>query len=97
MDWINSRQGGSDGVWRLRNVDGHCVFYDPDSKRCRIYESRPIGCRLYPPLNYDDEEGAVVDKACPPAWRTVPPHQRRNGWAACFNYSWRKHSAPTTR
>ncbi len=66
---------GSDGVWRLRNVDGHCVFYDPNSKRCSIYESRPIGCRLYP-LNYDDEEGAVVDKACP-AWRTVPPSEKK--------------------
>lgn len=58
------------GIWRLKNINGHCVFYDEETRKCKIYEYRPIGCRLYP-LNYDDEEGVVVDKACP-QWRTVP-------------------------
>lgn len=61
------------GVWRLRNINGHCVFFDENSKLCKIYEHRPIGCRLYP-LNYSDEEGVVVDKYCP-QWGTVPPSE----------------------
>jgi Fe-S-cluster containining protein len=58
-----------DGIYRLRNVDGHCVFYDPSSRSCRIYSIRPVGCRLYP-LVYDGET-VTVDRSCP-AWRTVP-------------------------
>jgi Fe-S-cluster containining protein len=61
------------GVWRLRNVNGHCVFFNEETKLCKIYENRPIGCRLYP-LNYDDELGVVVDKYCP-QWGTVPPSE----------------------
>lgn len=26
----------------------HCYFYDQESHRCRIYESRPVDCRLFP-------------------------------------------------
>lgn len=56
-------------VVRLRNVDGHCFFYDPKRAVCKIYEHRPIGCRLYP-LVYDGRE-VYVDKTCP-TWNTVP-------------------------
>ncbi|MGC8571260.1 YkgJ family cysteine cluster protein [Caldivirga sp.] len=66
---------GEYGVWRLRNVNNHCVFFDEESKKCRIYENRPVGCRLYP-LNYDDEYGVVVDKYCP-QWSTVPVSEVR--------------------
>ena len=52
-----------DGTVRLRNVDGHCVFYDPATRSCRIYEHRPIGCRLYPVVYVDGE--VTVDKLCP--------------------------------
>lgn len=55
--------------WRLRNVDGHCVFYDKATGLCKIYENRPIGCRLYPLQVSDD--GVYVDKQCP-TWHTVP-------------------------
>ncbi|MEM0463979.1 MAG: YkgJ family cysteine cluster protein [Pyrobaculum sp.] len=58
-----------DGVYRLRNVDGHCVFYDPESRSCKIYDIRPVGCRLYP-LVYNGER-VEVDKTCP-TWDTVP-------------------------
>ncbi|MEZ0320185.1 MAG: YkgJ family cysteine cluster protein [Pyrobaculum sp.] len=58
-----------DGVYRLRNVDGHCVFYDPLSRSCKIYDIRPVGCRLYP-LVYDGVE-VTVDRTCP-TWDTVP-------------------------
>lgn len=52
-----------DGWLRLRNVDGRCVFHDGD--RCRIYDGRPEGCRLYP-IVYDETGGLEVpDRDCP--------------------------------
>jgi Fe-S-cluster containining protein len=58
-----------DGVYRLKNVDGHCVFYDPQTRMCKIYDIRPVGCRMYP-LVYDGRS-VTVDKTCP-TWNTVP-------------------------
>lgn len=57
-----------DGIYRLKNVDGHCVFYDTSTRRCKIYDIRPVGCRLYP-LIYDGEK-VDVDRTCP-TWHTV--------------------------
>lgn len=57
-----------DGVYRLKNVNGHCVFYDPDTKMCKMYDIRPIGCRLYP-LIFDGEK-VDIDRTCP-VWHTV--------------------------
>ena len=34
--------------WRLKNVYGHCIFLDPITGRCKIYEIRPLGCQAYP-------------------------------------------------
>lgn len=52
-----------DGWLYLRNVKGMCVFND--GKKCLIYESRPIGCRLYP-LVYDEDYGIInLDEYCP--------------------------------
>ncbi len=57
------------GIRRLRNVNGRCYFLD-ESNRCRIYDHRPIGCRIYPVV-FDPETGrAIVDKLCP-KWREV--------------------------
>ena len=61
---------GPDSVPRLRNINGHCVFLDPETGKCRIYEYRPLGCRLYP-LVYVPGEGVTVDLECPLA-HTVP-------------------------
>ena len=52
------------GYWRLRNVDGHCYFYDPVSGKCRIYEHRPLGCRIYP-IIYVEGYGPAIDSECP--------------------------------
>ncbi len=57
----------SNGIVRLRNVNGKCYFLD-DGNRCRIYEHRPEGCRLYPAVF--DGEKVVVDRVCP-KWREV--------------------------
>ena len=55
------------GVPRLRNINGHCVFLNPETNECTIYPHRPSGCRLYP-LVLDIEKGVVVvDELCPRA------------------------------
>ncbi len=54
------------GLWRLRNIDGRCVFLGEDGM-CKIYEHRPIGCRLYPLIEIDGR--CVVDaEYCPYAY-----------------------------
>lgn len=36
------------GVIRLRRENGVCCFLDESTRKCRIYNNRPIECRLYP-------------------------------------------------
>lgn len=55
-------------VYRLKNVDGHCVFYNPADRSCKIYPIRPVGCRLYPLVYAGD--AVEVDRTCP-TWGTV--------------------------
>ncbi|MEM1702082.1 MAG: YkgJ family cysteine cluster protein [Desulfurococcaceae archaeon] len=52
------------GFYRLVNIDGHCIFLDPSSGKCVVYEHRPLGCRAYP-LIYDERRGIVIDSYCP--------------------------------
>jgi hypothetical protein len=52
------------GFARLKNRRGFCVFYDVEKCRCKIYEHRPSGCRIYPVI-YSEKEGIVVDDLCP--------------------------------
>ena len=33
---------------KKRPFDDACVFLDPETKKCRIYEHRPLACKLYP-------------------------------------------------
>jgi Fe-S-cluster containining protein len=57
-------------IFRMKGIDGKCVFVDSDSK-CRIREKEPLVCRLLPfkivDVSYSDEPimklKAVVD--CP--------------------------------
>jgi len=49
---------------RLLNVEGHCFFLEPTSKKCRIYRNRPLGCRIYPVILLDDTK-VIVDRLCP--------------------------------
>ena len=52
------------GFARLRNYRGSCVFYDVEKCRCKTYEHRPLGCRIYPVI-YGEQGGIVVDDLCP--------------------------------
>jgi len=49
---------------RLRNRKGHCVFYNTEKRRCKVYRLRPLGCRIYP-IIYSEVEGIIVDDLCP--------------------------------
>jgi Fe-S-cluster containining protein len=53
-----------DGVTRLRNVDGWCHFYDRGSARCRVYDTRPLGCYIYPVV-FAENYGIAIDTLCP--------------------------------
>jgi len=66
------------GFARLRNRRGFCVFYDTGKRRCRIYEHRPEGCRIYPVV-YSEEEGIVVDNLCPMNATVSETELRRKG------------------
>jgi hypothetical protein len=53
-----------DGLTMLRNVGERCYFYDPEEKKCQVYEHRPLGCFIYPVI-YSNDEGVIVDELCP--------------------------------
>lgn len=57
---------------QLKNIDGHCVFFDPITKTCKIYTYRPQGCRFYPLIYDEDKKICVYDDDCP---RTYLFHQ----------------------
>jgi len=72
------------GLPRLRNIDGHCVFLDPSTNKCIVYRHRPLGCRLYP-LVYDvDKNEVIVDKLCPKAHEITSDMVKRYSWV--FQY-----------
>ncbi|ABL77507.1 YkgJ family cysteine cluster protein [Thermofilum pendens] len=52
------------GRFKLKNVNGKCVFFDAEKGSCTIYPVRPIGCSLYPVV-VDEYEGLTVDEYCP--------------------------------
>ncbi|MGQ4912446.1 MAG: YkgJ family cysteine cluster protein [Candidatus Thorarchaeota archaeon] len=54
-----------DGFCELRNIDGLCYFYDPNTRECKVYEMRPEGCRYYPIVYDARKRKCVVDKDCP--------------------------------
>ena len=55
----------SNSHYQLKNVDGHCYFFDIKNNLCDIYEFRPQGCKFYP-LIFDNEiKKCVYDEFCP--------------------------------
>ena len=53
-----------DGLTKLRNAGEWCYFYDPNKKKCQVYEHRPLGCFIYPVV-YSNDEGIITDEFCP--------------------------------
>jgi Fe-S-cluster containining protein len=51
-------------VIRIEKADGKCKMFNLESKECKIYHSRPIGCRAYP-LKYDGNGFLLRDNDCP--------------------------------
>jgi hypothetical protein len=64
---------GGDGLPRLRNAREWCYFYDPEEKKCQVYEYRPLGCFIYPVV-YSIGEGVIADELCPMR-HTVSKHE----------------------
>ena len=54
-----------DGVYQLNNINGHCVFFDINTKKCQIYDYRPKGCRFYPMIYDISKQKCIIDKDCP--------------------------------
>ena len=59
---------GEDGIPRLRNADGFCVFFDRARGRCSVYQARPLGCVIYP-VNITEDGELIVDELCPEGHR----------------------------
>ncbi len=52
-----------DGEKRIRNVQDECFFLKDN--QCAIYPDRPIGCRIYPLVFYEESKKAIIDTDCP--------------------------------
>jgi hypothetical protein len=52
-----------DGEKRIRNVEDECFFLKEN--KCNIYPYRPVGCRIYPLVLYEESGRAVIDTDCP--------------------------------
>jgi len=58
-------------IMALRRDDDGCHFIDPGTRKCTVYPSRPILCRLYPFRLLEDKNGAFKgfslhkDVGCP--------------------------------
>ena len=72
------RRKGADGIWRLRNLEGHCVFLEPKDRRCTVYIMRPLGCYIYP-LNLGPDGVLVVDSICPAGESMTVEERKKKG------------------
>lgn len=68
-----------EGYPKLRNLNGHCFFYNVENKRCKVYRSRPLGCRLYPVV-FDEEKGVTVDEDCCAREKLEVSSVAKRGW-----------------
>ena len=53
------------GLYQLKNFEGHCFFLNPKTKMCQIYDFRPSGCRFYPIIYDLEKQKCVYDNECP--------------------------------
>lgn len=63
----------ADGSIRLRNVaDGSCFFLEKNG-RCRVNDTKPEGCRLYPFIWDEGARKTIRDDYCPYTAEFLPP------------------------
>ena len=50
MQYLKTIEISGQDVFAIKKKEGlsECIFWDGDVNGCKIYESRPIDCRLYP-------------------------------------------------
>ncbi|MFX1371785.1 MAG: YkgJ family cysteine cluster protein [Promethearchaeota archaeon] len=53
------------GFFQLKNSIEKCVFFDNNLMKCKIYKSRPQGCRFYPMIYDTSKKKCTLDKDCP--------------------------------
>jgi len=49
------------GIKIVEHVNGRCVYLDPKTKKCKIWDTRPAGCREYDCRN-DPKAAEIVDR-----------------------------------
>jgi hypothetical protein len=67
--------GITDGFYTLRNRNGACFFFNLESRSCRVYASRPEGCRYYPIIYSLDKGCPVIDDGECHRASTVTEHE----------------------
>jgi Fe-S-cluster containining protein len=75
--WFPSPNGGQVSLVPDEGAEGyHCPAFDATTNRCRIYEHRPLDCRLYPlALMWNERHDEVLlgwDAKCPFMREQVP-------------------------
>jgi Fe-S-cluster containining protein len=70
-----------------RTRDGWCCAFDNENNACKIYDSRPLCCRIYPLdlMVVDEEIWWVIHSECPIAQRFQ--RERRLGVLAALTFS----------
>jgi Fe-S-cluster containining protein len=61
--YFRSVKGDQGSYFAVKMMKGRCIFLNKED-RCRIYECRPVLCRLYPVIDVD-----AIDERCPMAKR----------------------------
>ena len=62
---LNMTKVNTDPTYKIggRCLPRPCVFFDNNTRRCKIYGVRPLVCQLYP-LSHDQEGAVFVDVQC---------------------------------
>jgi Fe-S-cluster containining protein len=61
--YFKSVKGEHGSYFAIKMIKGRCIFLNKED-RCRIYECRPVLCKLYPIIDVDS-----IDERCPMAKR----------------------------
>ncbi len=59
--YFRSVKGEHGTYFAVKMIKGRCIFLNKED-RCRIYECRPVLCKLYPVIDVD-----AIDERCPMA------------------------------